>query len=211
MQQTNLYFKSKVLAEQRVAEWRARHHMPVVLILPTWMWGPGDAASTAAGRMALDFLHKKLPGIIDGQMTIVDARDVAQAMILAVDRGQDGERYIVGNRQVTLEEIMLGLERQSGVPSPRMRVPFGAILLMARASEAMARMRGTDTLLTVDGIRTLQDRAALSSAKAIRMLGATFRPVDDTLRDTVAWYREHQPEKITNPGARGAHAMAGAR
>lgn len=210
LQQTNLYFKSKVLAEQRLLEWLRAHSLPVVQILPTWMWGPGDAAPTAAGRLALEFLNQKLPGVVAGRINVVDARDVAQAMIGAVEHGRSGERYIVSNRPLTLADIMAGLERASGVPAPRMHIPYGAAVLVARASETMARLRGTDTLMTVDGIRTLQDRGTYSAAKAARELGATFRPFDDTLRDTVAWYRQHQPEKITNPRALRAAPLAGA-
>jgi dihydroflavonol-4-reductase len=203
-QEQNLYFKSKVLAEQRIAEWLAKrsHALPVVLMLPTWIWGPGDAAPTAAGQLTLDFLNGKLPAIIEGRSTIVDARDVAQAMINAVEKGRSGERYIIANRQVTLEEIMMTLEKVSGVRSPRLRISYPVALLMAYASEAMARLRGTETLITVTGIRTLQDRSQVDASKAQRELGHRPRPVEDTLRDAVAWYRANQPEKIVNLAAK---------
>jgi len=107
-----------------------------------------------------------------------------------------------------LAEVMKTLAQVSGVAAPRGYVPYRMALLMAYASEAMARLRGSNTLITVSGVRTLQDRATLSSAKAARELGATFRPVEDTLRDTVAWYRTHQPEKIGNPTAKPQMAQA---
>jgi len=208
LQQTNLYFKSKVMAEQRLLEWMKLHSMPVVQILPGWIWGPSDAAPTSAGQLALDFLNRKLPAVIEGRVNVVDARDVTQAMIAAVERGRNGERYIISNRLMTLAEVMKTLAQVSGVAAPRGYVPYRMALLMAYASEAMARLRGNDTLITVQGVRTLQDRATLSSARAVRELGATFRPVEDTLRDTVAWYRANQPEKIGNPTAKPQMAQA---
>ena len=199
MQQSNLYFKSKVIAEQRLLEWLKTHSLPVVQILPTWIWGPGDAAPTAAGQLVLDFLNRKLPGIVEGSSTIVDARDVAQAMIAAVDTGRSGERYLIANQRVTLAEILRGLEKVSGVPGPRTYIPFRLALLVAFFSETAARLRGTTTLITIEGIRTLQDHADYSADKARRELGHRPRPLEETLRDSVNWYLLHQLEKIANP------------
>lgn len=202
LQSTNLYFKSKVIAEQRLLAWLETHSLPVVQILPGWIWGPGDAAPTTAGQLALDFMNRKLPGIVEGCINVVDARDVAHSMINATERGRSGERYIVSNRPATIEELMSMLAAASGVAGPRTRNSYRMAVLAAYASEALARMRGTDTLMTVEGIRTLQDRATLSSAKAVRELGTTFRPLEETVRDVVAWYLAHQPEKVTNPQLR---------
>lgn len=88
----NLYFKSKVLAEDTIFEFLKQHSLPVILILPGWMFGPRDAAPTGAGQLVLDYLNQKMPGILDGGTCVVDARDVAQAMINAVERGKSGER-----------------------------------------------------------------------------------------------------------------------
>jgi dihydroflavonol-4-reductase len=201
LQESNLYMKSKVLAEQHLLDWLKTHHMPVVQILPTWIWGPGDAAPTSAGQLVVDFLNRKLPGVVEGRMNVVDARDVAQSMIAAVETGRSGERYIISNRSITLAEIMKMLEAASGVPSPRMFIPYRMALVVATLSEAMARLRGTETLITVQGIRTLQDRSVLSAAKARRELGMTVRPMEETIRDAVAWYRANQPEKVANAAA----------
>lgn len=199
MQERNLYFKSKVLAEQKLLEWLKTHSLPVVQILPGWIWGPGDAAPTAAGQLVLDYLNGKLPGIIEGRSNIVDARDVSQAMIYAVEKGRSGERYLISNTPATMEELLFGLQTVSGLPAPTMRISYRMALLVAYASEFAARLRGKDTLITVEGIRTLQDRGTFSAEKAKRELGATFRPLEVTLRDTVMWYRSQQPEKITQP------------
>ena len=75
----NLYFRSKVLADEAVAAWLPGRKLEVVTILPGWMYGPYDAAPTSSGQLVLDFLHRKLPAIIPGAGSVVDARDVAQA------------------------------------------------------------------------------------------------------------------------------------
>lgn len=205
----NLYFKSKVLAEEAVQQFLQQSSLPVVLILPGWMFGPSDAAPTASGQLVLDFLDRKLPGVIPGGGMPVDVRDVAQAMISAVAHGASGERYLVGGeRFVSMAELNQTLERVSGVPAPRRRIPRGAALAVAWASEMWSRISGTPTLITVSGVRTLLHRRLTRSDKARRVLGVTFRPLEETLRDEVAWFRQHRPEQLG--GAAGQPQAAGA-
>lgn len=78
------------MAEEVVQAFLKTHNMPVTLILPGWMMGPGDTAPTQSGQMILDLLHRKMRGIINGGNSIVDVRDVAQAMLNAVDHGRYG-------------------------------------------------------------------------------------------------------------------------
>lgn len=198
MQTQNLYMKSKVLAEQAIAEWHKTHSLPVVLILPTWMWGPQDAAPTAAGQLTLDFLNRNLPAIVPGGSSVVDARDVAQMMIAAVEKGKSGERYIINNEFWSITHIASTLEKITGVAAPKVHLPYPVALSVAWLSETMARLRGTETLLTVSGIRTMQHGHNVTAAKAQRELGFRPRPFTETLRDTVAWYQQNQPEKIKN-------------
>jgi dihydroflavonol-4-reductase len=189
----NLYFRSKVLAEEAIRQWLPGRTLEVVTILPGWMYGPYDAAPTSSGQIVRDFLDRKLPGIISGGNSVVDARDVAAAMSAAVTHGRPGERYIVGGVPYTLAEIMTCLEKVSGVPGPRLRIPYPLALSVAWVAETNARLRGQPTLMTVNGIRTLQHILQLDSAKAKRELGVTFRPLAETLADEVAWFRRTAP------------------
>jgi hypothetical protein len=85
-------------------------------------------------------------------------------------------------------------ERAIGVPTP-------AALAYGWLSEQYSRLTGRPALATVAGVRTLLEMHATSSAKAVRELGVTFRPLEETLRDEVAWFRAHTPERVTAPGA----------
>ena len=114
--------------------------MQVVEILPGWIWGPGDAAPTAAGQLALDFMAKKLPGIVDGGTCIVDARDVAESMIAALEKGRHGEECIGGGCYYSLEQLSKGLEQVSGVPSPTMQVPHGILMVYAWLQETIGSL-----------------------------------------------------------------------
>jgi dihydroflavonol-4-reductase len=190
--ETNLYFKSKLLAEQEIRTWTGHHpEMRVVFVLPGWMFGPEDAAPTGSGRLVLDFLAGKLPGIVDGGTCLVDARDVAQAMITAAERGEHGGRYIVAGRYRSLEDVMKALQSVSGVPAPTRHIPYPFILCYAWFAELGARLTGRVPTVSLQGVRIMHAKHRVRSDKAERELGATFRPLTDTLGDEVAWYRQH--------------------
>jgi dihydroflavonol-4-reductase len=188
---SNLYFASKIDAELAIKRFLKERKLPVVMILPSWMWGPGDSAPTAAVKLVIDFLNQKIPGVVDGGCSMVDARDVAQATIHAVERGKSGERYIVGGQYFDLAQVLTTLERVTGVPAPTRKIPYGLSLAVGAASQTWARITGTPALITIAGLRIMRARVAVDSSKAVRDLGASFRPFDDTVRDEVAWFREH--------------------
>ena len=187
----NLYFQSKIGAELAIKRFLKERTLPVTMILPSWMWGPGDWAPTAAGKLVLDFLKQKLPGVVDGGSCIVDARDVAAATINAGERGKSGERYIVGGNYFDLSTVLETLHRVTGVPAPTRKIPHGLTLAVAAASEAWARVTGGQTLVTLAGVRIMHAKNAVDSSKAVRELAATFRPFEETVRDEVAWFRSH--------------------
>lgn len=193
----NLYMKSKVLAEQRIAEFLKHSALPVVLILPAWMFGPGDAAPTSSGQLVLDYLNRRLPGVPNGGGAPVDARDVAQTMINAVERGRSGERYIVGGDTfVPFTELFALLQHNSGVPAPRWHLPYAGALALATVLEAWNRLTGRPVLITRAAVQSVYRRNTTSSAKAVRELGANLRPFAETVRDEVAWFRANQPTQV---------------
>lgn len=187
----NKYFYSKVLAEKALNDIAPTLKMEIVHILPGWMFGPGDAAPTGAGQLLLDFLHRKLPGIPDGGTKTADARDVAAAMIRAITKGRPNQRYIVGGNFYTLKEVFATLEKVSGVPAPRFVLPKFLMFAVAFLTENIARLRGQEANLTVMGVKTISAKLKATNELAERELGAKFRPLEETLRDTTEWFREN--------------------
>ena len=186
----NLYFASKIGAELAIKRFLKERSLPVVMILPSWMWGPGDWAPTGSGKLLLDFINGKLPGVVDGGSCIVDARDVAAAIVNAAERGKSGERYIVGGSYHDFTDILATLERVTGVPAPTRKIPYALSLVVGFGSETFARITGGDALVTVAGVRTIHFKNSVDSSKAVRELSARFRPFEETVRDEVAWFRE---------------------
>lgn len=197
----NLYFRSKAEGDAKIAAFCPRSGMSVIEILPGWMWGPGDAGPTSAGKLYLDFAAGKIPGAPPGGTSLVDARDVARAMVATLTRGAHGDRFIVGGQYRSLREVLDALARASGKAPLRFDVPAPLALAFAHASEAWAKLTGGVPAVPIRGVRTLLARHTVTSAKAERELGVTFRPLDETMRAVVDWYAETRGDGATATAA----------
>lgn len=190
----NGYFMSKVRAEEAIRGFVRESGADVVTVLPGWMFGPYDAAPTGSGQLVLDFLQKKVPIVLEGGTSVSDARDVARAMVSTAERGKAGERYVAAGNFATVAEILGTLEKVSGVPGPGRRVPYPLLMTAAGVAELVGRATGRPPLISRGAIRTMRHGGGLDSGKARRELGATFRPLAETLGDEVAWYRQQNEE-----------------
>lgn len=186
------YYRSKILADRVVLEaLDAYPDFHACFVLPAWMWGPGDAGPTSAGQTALDFLHRRLPGVPPSTFSIVDARDVAAAEISAATKGRRGELYLAAGRSMSLAELFPLLEEVSGVPAPKSHLPLGLLFVIAGIQEIIARTTGRPVLLSWAAVKSLAreaGRTTFSAAKSNRELGLVFRPVRETVADTLAWF-----------------------
>lgn len=184
----NLYYRSKLDAEREVEHFTRSHRMPVVVVLPAFTVGPEDRSPTPGGDLVLAFLQRRLPIVLPGGFTMVDARDVAATLEAAARIGRPGERYIAAASHVSFAELLRMLERVSGIPAPTRRVPKALALLMATVEELRARVRGRDPGITRERLRGIFADHRWDSTKARTELGVSFRPLEDTLRDTVSWF-----------------------
>src|SRR5262249_37925579 len=159
----NLYFKSKVLSEEGLRAFSKESGFPIVFILPGWMFGPGDAAPTTSGQLVLDFLERKIPAQIDGGSSVADARDVAAAMVQAAHNGRAGVRYIVGGEYADLRLIFRLLEAVSGVSAPKWGAPYLLSLGAAWGAQTYAKLRGSSSVMSVEGVRTMHAKLRVTS------------------------------------------------
>lgn len=205
------YYRSKILADCKVRAFLDGHPgMFVAMVLPGWMFGPGDVGPTSSGQVVMDFARRKLPGRIPGSFSVVDARDVAQHQIAALERGRSGERYLAAGRHMTMDDLFPLLAEASGVAAPTRRIPLTMLRALAAGSELYAGVTGRPALVSQASVKLLvqeADRSHYDHAKSERELGCTFRPAAETLADTVAWYRANGilPARSGTPGrvARG--------
>jgi len=193
------YKRSKFLAEQ-VAVRYAREGLPVVIVNPSTPVGIGDLKPTPTGKLIVDFLSGKLPAYVDTGLNLVDVEDVARGHVLAADKGQVGEKYILGHENLTLQQILALLAELSGRPAPRFKVPYALALGVAYADAALARLiPGREPFAPPVGVKLSKKKMFFDPSKAVRELGLPQTPVREALRKAVQWFEENGYVK----GARG--------
>ena len=197
------YKRSKFLAEQVALE-AGKAGAPVVLVNPTAPVGEQDIKPTPTGRILLDFLKGKFPAYVDTGLNVVDVREVARGHLLAYERAQPGERYILGGENLTLKQLLDKLSAISGIPAPTRKVPHGVALGFAYLDEFFTgRLMKREPRATVDAVRMGKKKMFASSAKAERELGWRIVPVDDALRRAREWFQVHRYLDLPKAAAGG--------
>jgi dihydroflavonol-4-reductase len=185
------YKRSKFMAEQVAIE-AARAGQDVVIVNPTTPVGERDIKPTPTGRIVVDFLKKKFPAYVDTGLNLVDATECARGHIAAYEKARSGERYILGGENLTLKQILDKLAAITGLPSPKIRVPYALALATGVVDEIVTgRIRGREPRATIDAVRMGRKKMFVTSAKAEHELGWQTTLVDDALRRAVKWFREN--------------------
>jgi len=183
------YKRSKFMAEQ-VAFEGARSGVDVVVVNPTTPIGERDLKPTPTGRIVVDFLKRKFPAYVDTGLNLVDATECARGHIRALEKGRTGERYILGGENLTLKQILDRLGAITGLPSPKVKLPYVFALAAGVVDETVTgRILGREPRATIDAVRMGRKKMFITSAKAERELGWRSVPVDDALRRSVEWFR----------------------
>lgn len=189
-QMSNHYKRSKWLAEQEAINF-ARKGLPVVIVNPSGPIGPRDVKPTPTGQLIVDFLNRKLPAYIDTGLNWVHVRDVAMGHILAAEKGQLGQRYILGNAQGnwTMKQTMDVLAEVSGLPGPKRELPRFIAVAAAYANEAFSFVTGIPPKVPLAGVRMSGYKMWFSPARAISELGLPQTPPRQAFAEAVEWYR----------------------
>jgi dihydroflavonol-4-reductase len=182
------YKRSKYLAEQEVRQLVERERIPIVIVNPSTPIGPRDVKPTPTGRMILDAARGRMPAYVDTGLNIAHVDDVAAGHLLAYERGEPGERYVLGGENLTLREILNVISELTGGTPPRWRLPHSVVMPVAHVAQLWARVGGGEPRATVDGVRMARKHMFFTSAKAERELGYSARPALAALRDAIAWF-----------------------
>ncbi len=177
------YYEAKFAMEQMALR-AAADGLPVVILMPTAVFGPGDVKPTT-GQLLLEVAKGRVPVYFDATINVVDGRDVAAAHVAAVEKGRVGQRYVIGGHNLTLRQGLTAAATAAGVAPPRLGIPRRLVEALVRLSDALPGIE-----LPENG-RTLRFWQPLSTLKAERELGLIARPFEQTAHDTVAWFRQH--------------------
>jgi dihydroflavonol-4-reductase len=177
------YINSKHDAELMAIRVGARG-LPVVTVNPSFVLGPDDPnPSGTSNALVRRLLLRRIPGHLGGAINIVDVRDVATGHLLADERGQEGERYLLTGRNFTLQRLFADLSRIAGVPPPPLRMQGRIMLAAVEAAELI----GLPLPTSPDEVRSGTQWWTYRNDKARRELGWEPRPHEETLEDTVRW------------------------
>jgi dihydroflavonol-4-reductase len=183
------YYLSKIYEEKIAIEF-ARRGLPVVILNPSLLLGPGDARMSSTQDI-FRFLMGRIPVMPRGGISFVDVRDVAQAFVDALTRGNVGERHLLGAANWEFTEFFERLGRIAHRPPPLLRLPSPLKIAAAHWLDKWARDRGREPDLPASDVEMGECWFFIDSSKSERLLG--FRPRDpvETLTDTVHYVRRH--------------------
>lgn len=184
------YSNSKFEAEG-VAMQFAAQGLPLVVVNPTYVIGTNDQKPTASGQLLIDVATGRGNITMDGYLNIIDVEDVARGQILAAQKGVVGERYLLGNTNVSIHQFQSLIADIAGVPRPKWKAPYPLAIGMAYASEAWARLTGGQPWETVAGIKIGHMGEAYDCSKAVRELGMPQTPLETTIRQALAWFSDN--------------------
>jgi dihydroflavonol-4-reductase len=184
------YKRSKVAAEREVERMAADEGLPVVIVNPSTPIGPRDVKPTPTGRIIVEAAQGRMPAFVDTGLNLVHVDDVAQGHLLALDKGRQGERYILGGQDVSLGRMLANIAGLAGRAPPTVSLPRGPLYPLALITEAMAHLTGKEPFLTRDALKMARHHMFFSSAKAERELGYVARPYAEGLSDALAWFRQ---------------------
>ena len=184
-----VYKQSKYRAEQAVLALARELRFPVVVVNPSTPVGPRDVKPTPTGVMIRDAAAGRMPAYVDTGLNIVHVDDVAYGHVLAYERGEPGERYILGGEDLSLAELFRMTASLAGVRGPWTKLPREVLWPVALASEGLARAFGIEPRVTREMLAMSRKKMFFSSAKARRVLGYDPRPARDAVADAITWFR----------------------
>jgi dihydroflavonol-4-reductase len=182
------YFETKWAMEAEA--WRASAQgQPVVIVNPTAVFGPWDVKPTT-GEILLNVAKGRFPVWLDLDANVVDARDVGQGHVLAAERGHIGQRYILGGENLSVREALSVTAQEAGAKPPRWEASLATVSALVKVGELLGRLPLFQPL-PLEHFKTLREWRALNIDKSKEALGYSPRPFLETVRDTLAWFREY--------------------
>lgn len=183
------YVRSRVQAEDLVLRYAAEAGLPAVAMCVSTTYGAGDWGGTPHGAFIAGAVFAKLPFLMNGiQVEAVGVDDAARALILAADHGRNGERYLVSERLIALNEVVAVAADEAGVAPPRRAVSVPVLYALGALGSLKARITGKDAQLGLTSVKMMRAEAAVDHGKAVRELGWRPRPVEEAIREAAGFW-----------------------
>ena len=201
------YFVSKLHGE-RAALALAAAGLPVVVVRPAYVLGPGDVHGTSAATLVA-IVRRRIPAYVEGGASFCDVRDVARGHVEALLRGRPGRTYVLGGHNLRVSEMIARVAAIAGVKPPP-KIPLTLALVAAALQELRARLAGGRPAMTRELARAAALYTFVSSARAEQELGYAIRPFDEMVKDTLRWAMARGKLAAETPELRAIAAEVGA-
>lgn len=185
------YKRSKFVAEQTVKQLVDEHQLPIVIVNPSTPIGPRDVRPTPTGRIVVDTLLGRMPAYVNTGLNVAHVDDIAYGHLLALKKGEIGERYILGGDNLTLLQILEIIDSINNKQVKRASLPIPLMLPIAWIMERISAVTNKEPRATIDSIRMASKLMFFSSEKAEAKLDYHHRPATDALNDAVIWFKKN--------------------
>jgi len=185
------YYLSKIFAGKLALTYWAQQQLPVVVVNPSLLLGPGDDRKSSTYDVAL-FLRGQILAVPRGGLNFVDVRDAAGGLIGAMRNGRPGERYLLGGVNWSFRDFVEHLSKVSGVRAPALQPPLGFSLASARLLRRLMPLVGKSFPVDDESIKMSALFWYCDSTKARKETGLQTRHPVETLRDMVDYIRQRQ-------------------
>lgn len=186
-----VYKRSKFLAEDVVRNLIKNEGLPATIVNPSTPIGPRDIKPTPTGRIIIEAAAGRMPAYVDTGLNIAHVDDVAMGHWLALEKGDIGERYILGGDNLGFHEILEIIAALTGTKAATIKLPRGPLFPLAYAAELVAHFTKKEPFITVDGLKMAKKKMFFSCDKAKANLGYAPRPAKDAIADAITWFQEN--------------------
>jgi dihydroflavonol-4-reductase len=187
------YTQCRVDAENLVLQYAQEKGLPAVALCISNTYGPRDWQPTPHGGLIASVSAGKAPFYFSGiGQEVVGIEDAAEAMILAMDHGRVGERYIISDRFISTRELHTLAARAGGVRTPWIKVPRKLLLVLSSATQIVGDLTGREIKFVRRAFSMIDKMSPLDHSKAERELGWKPAPVEDSIRKAAQFYRDNQ-------------------
>lgn len=190
------YVQSRVQAENLVLRYAAETGLPAVAMCVSTTYGDGDWGRTPHGAFIAGTVFGKLPFLMNGiELEVVGVDDAARAMILAAERGRNGQRYLVSERMIALNEVVRIAADEAQVPPPSRSISVPVLYALGALGSFKSRLTGKDAELCLRSVQMMRAEAPVDHAKAVRELGWQPRPVEESIREAARFWMKMRDVK----------------
>lgn len=188
------YIESRLQAEELVLEYYRDRGLPAVVLNVGTTYGPRDHAPTPHGKLVAMAARGKMAGYVKGaSMEVVGIEDAARAFLLAEEKGQVGERYIVSESYLTIRDLFTIAADEGGVAPPKLGLSLPVMRVIGVLGGAVSRLLNKDSVITPTSVRLMHIQSALDHSKATRELGWVPTPTEESIRAGVRWFAANRP------------------